>query len=550
MKEDRVSTNKLSVKKLRRRSKSLNRQRPVSSILNTQISSVIHVSVKPLRSARSTSNYKDKKESNNSLSRLTTHQSRNRSNKSVIEENSNKQLTNNETRSISVIKVRRPSSQFRQYSSKSINISNETNNSSNKHDRLGTEKDSDHHDNISNPSTSNNHIINKNWPGTIEDLTNPIHNSHGSIKNKKKENFIEYCCRCSRRRVLMYLISLILIGIILAIILIILLKKPTRIRNIPSLEAYLRWNTSATTVFGTTGLRGNTSNQLSSPFGLGFDSFGDLYIGDRYNHRIQKCNIRNLTCKTIAGQANAVSGTNMSSLNGPTFLYIDTNNNLYIADSGNQRIQFWNYGASYGTKVAGVTGSGGSGLNQFNTPYGIARDPTTNAIYICDYNNHRVMKYFSGNLTGIVIAGGNGLGINNTQLNYPAGLIFDSSTNSLIISNYGASNIVRWVIGDYNWTIIAGSSTGLTGITSTLLNHPTSVTYDPMGNMYIADMFNHRIQLYLLGQSNGTTIAGILSQPGTNSTMLNYPVSVAFDNQLNLYVADSFNQRIQKFLRY
>ncbi|CAF4348220.1 unnamed protein product, partial [Adineta steineri] len=205
-----------------------------------------------------------------------------------------------------------------------------------------------------------------------------------------------------------------------------------------ALEAYLRWNTSATTVFGTTGLRGNTSNQLSSPFGLGFDSFGDLYISDRYNHRIQKCNIRNLTCKTIAGQANAVSGTNMSSLNGPTFLYIDTNNNLYIADSGNQRIQFWNYGASYGTKIAGVTSSGGSGLNQFNTPYGIATDPNTNAIYICDYNNHRVMKYFSGNLTGIVIAGGNGLGINNTQLNYPAGLIFDSSTNSLIISNYGA----------------------------------------------------------------------------------------------------------------
>ncbi|CAF0877765.1 unnamed protein product [Adineta steineri] len=320
--------------------------------------------------------------------------------------------------------------------------------------------------------------------------------------------------------------------------------------KIPALEAYLRWNTSGITLFGTAGIRGNTSNQLSNPFGLGFDSFGDLYISDRYNHRIQKCNIRNLTCKTIAGQANAVSGTNMSSLNGPTFLYMDTNNNLYIADSNNERIQLWNYGASYGTNVAGVTGSVGSGLNQFNIPYGIAMDPNSNTIYISDFNNHRIMKYLSGNLTGTVIAGGNGLRINNTQLNYPAGLLFDSSTNSLIISNNGANNIVRWKIGDSKWTIIAGSSTGLTGTDSISFNHPITVTYDPMGNMYVADTLNQRIQLYLVGRSNGTTIAGISGILGLNSTMLYYPTSVAFDNQLNLYVADELNQRIQKFLRY
>jgi hypothetical protein len=46
----------------------------------------------------------------------------------------------------------------------------------------------------------------------------------------------------------------------------------------------------------------------------------------------------------------------MSDLNGPTYMYMDSNNNLYIADSGNQRVQFWSYGASYGTTIAGVTG--------------------------------------------------------------------------------------------------------------------------------------------------------------------------------------------------
>jgi len=49
---------------------------------------------------------------------------------------------------------------------------------------------------------------------------------------------------------------------------------------------------------------------------------------------------------------------------------------------------------------------------------------------------------------------------------------------------------------------------------------------------------------------NGTTIAGISGELGDNSTMLYYPVSMILDNQLNLYVTDSYNQRIQQFLRY
>jgi hypothetical protein len=71
-----------------------------------------------------------------------------------------------------------------------------------------------------------------------------------------------------------------------------------------------------------------------------------------------------------------------------------------------------------------------------------------------------------------------------------------------------------------------------------------------MGNVYVADRGNHRIQLFLTDQLVGTTIAGITGLHGPNSTMLDTPFSVALDSQLNLYVADTNNQRIQKFLRY
>ena len=76
------------------------------------------------------------------------------------------------------------------------------------------------------------------------------------------------------------------------------------------------------------------------------------------------------------------------------------------------------------------------------------------------------------------------------------------------------------------------------------------MTIDPMGNLYVADRNNHRIQFFLNGQLNGTTIAGITSTSGNNSTTLSQPRSVKLDSQLNLYVADASNHRIQKFLRY
>lgn len=183
-------------------------------------------------------------------------------------------------------------------------------------------------------------------------------------------------------------------------------------------------------------------------------------------------------------------------------------------------------------------------------PYGIVLNPSSSALYIADYNNHRILEYQSGASSGTIIAGGQGFGMNSSQLYRPAGLYFDSYTNSLIIANYGASNIVRWTLGDTKWTIVAGHPNGTFGNTSILLDHPTNMIFDPMGNMYVADMFNHRIQFFSNGQPSGTTIAGIVGIPGSTPALLSYPVSMALDNQLNLYVTDSFNQRVQKFLRY
>lgn len=160
------------------------------------------------------------------------------------------------------------------------------------------------------------------------------------------------------------------------------------------------------------------------------------------------------------------------------------------------------------------------------------------------------MRYLSNAASGDVVAGGNGAGANDTQLYYPINIYFDSLSNSLLIACHAANKVVRWTIGDNHWNLVAGSANQLPGITSTLLNDPIGITMDPMGNIYIADTVNHRIQFFLSGQSNGTTIAGVTSVSGNNSTLIYYPYGVALDSQLNLYVVDTGNHRIQKFLRY
>ncbi|CAF4123188.1 unnamed protein product, partial [Rotaria sordida] len=149
-----------------------------------------------------------------------------------------------------------------------------------------------------------------------------------------------------------------------------------------------------------------------------------------------------------------------------------------------------------------LTGVNGSSNNQLNFPFDLARDPNSGTLYISDSWNHRVMSYIVNASSGTVVAGGNGPGTSNTQLNYPIGIYLDLSSNSLFIVNYNSNNVVRWVLGANSWTIIAGSSSGINGTSSTLLYRPIGITVDSMGNVYVADAYNHRIQFFLAGSLN------------------------------------------------
>ena len=89
---------------------------------------------------------------------------------------------------------------------------------------------------------------------------------------------------------------------------------------------------------------------------MAFDSLGALYIAHYWNNRIQKLIIGTSTGLTVAGQTNGVMGNDSYHLYEPVHMAFDSNDNMYVSDRRNSRVQFFIRGNLSGTTVAGITG--------------------------------------------------------------------------------------------------------------------------------------------------------------------------------------------------
>jgi hypothetical protein len=106
---------------------------------------------------------------------------------------------------------------------------------------------------------------------------------------------------------------------------------------------------------------------------------------------------------------------------------VDGSGNIYVADYNNNRIQKWAPGATSGTTVAGGNGAG-SGDNQLNRPFGVFVDGSAN-VYVADLANNRIQKWAPGAASGTTVAGGNGAGSGANQLDLPFSVFVDGSAN-------------------------------------------------------------------------------------------------------------------------
>ncbi|MER7842537.1 RICIN domain-containing protein [Kitasatospora sp. NPDC096077] len=211
---------------------------------------------------------------------------------------------------------------------------------------------------------------------------------------------------------------------------------------------------------GAAGFSGNgaaaASAQLNYPLAVAVDSTGAVYVSDYNNNRIRKI-AADGRISTVAGTGAVGSGgdggpADKAQLNYPRGLAVDATGTLYFADGGNHRIRKvtadGRISTVAGTGVAGFSGDGGpADKAQLNLPMGMAVD-STGAVYVADYNNHRVRRIGTDGRIGTVAGTGTaGFGGDNgppvkAQLNNPAALAVDC-VDTLYIADHVNNRIRR-----------------------------------------------------------------------------------------------------------
>lgn len=168
------------------------------------------------------------------------------------------------------------------------------------------------------------------------------------------------------------------------------------------------------------GSLGSGNGQFNFPQGVAVDSFGNVYVTEINNQRIQKFTSIG-TFITKWGSFGSGNGQ----FNNPEDLVVDSSGNIYVADGKNHRIQKFTSTGTFITKW----GSFGSGDGQFNYPNGVSVDSSGN-VYVVEYNNHRVQKFTS---TGTFITKWGSSGSGDGQFSFPYGIAIDSLGNVYVV---------------------------------------------------------------------------------------------------------------------
>ena len=163
-----------------------------------------------------------------------------------------------------------------------------------------------------------------------------------------------------------------------------------------------------------------TSARLNRPVDVVLDSNGNLFIADTNNHRIRKVDANTGLITTVAGDGTRGSGgdggpATAAQFDSPTGVAVDNAGNLFIADSGNHRIRKVDGVTGVVTTVAGTGTAGFSGddgpaiSGRLNGPAGVAVDTKGN-LFIADTSNDRIRKVDGDTDVITTVAGGGSFG--------------------------------------------------------------------------------------------------------------------------------------------
>jgi sugar lactone lactonase YvrE len=331
-----------------------------------------------------------------------------------------------------------------------------------------------------------------------------------------------------------------------------------------------------TIVGGEYGFCGDNGNALNACFdgavGFAADASGNLFIADRFNHRIRRVDAKTNIVTTFAGNGQAAfSGDNgaatAASLDEPMGVAVDDARKLlYIADAGNSAVRRVDLAtgiiSTFAGRGANDVGDGGPATAATVFPNALALDAAGN-LFISDRGHSRIRKVdiSSGIITtyagsGEIGSGGDGGLATAASLSDPFDIAIDGAGNLLIADFYryvvrrvdAITQIITTLAGNRQDEI---AEDGLPATAATL-HLPSGVTLDVAGNIYVAS--NFRIRRVDAASGKIQTIAGGGHPtdgvgdggPATSAALQPGGGRVAVDNDGNVYIADRYGYRVRK----
>jgi sugar lactone lactonase YvrE len=298
-----------------------------------------------------------------------------------------------------------------------------------------------------------------------------------------------------------------------------------------------------------------TETKLTAPFGVDFDGDGNLYLVEMQGgERVRKMG-RDGVLHVIAGTGvKGFAGDNgpgkEAQFNGMHSLAALPNGNLFLADTWNQRIRYFEAKSGRvstfaGTGAKGFSGDGGpSKLAQFGGIYCVALDPSRENLYLADLDNRRIRAVdLKTSLVRAVTGNGergvprDGTMATNAPLVDPRAVAVDREGNIYLLEREGHAlrvvtrdGLIRTVVG----TGARGNSGDDGPAREATLNGPKHLCVDRDGSVLIADTENHVV---------GRKGAGGVPGPALEAE-LNQPHGVAMGPDGLVYVVDSSNHRV------
>ena len=285
-------------------------------------------------------------------------------------------------------------------------------------------------------------------------------------------------------------------------------------------HAKIRRKISDSTLAGS-GTPGNsngsgTAASFNDPWGLAVDADGDVYIADADNNEIRKITpagaVTTLAGYGIPGNANG-TGT-AASFNHPEGVAVDAEDDVYVADTGNNEIrEITSAGVVSTLAGSGSPGKsdGGGAYASFNHPDGIAVDSQGN-VYVADTGNDEIREIIAGGAV-ITLAGSgapgdaNGVGV-AASFDHPEGIAVDS-TDHVYVADTRNDEIRKITPGNVVSTLAGSGSPGnADGIAAAAsFDNPSGVAVDSVGNLFVADGGNDELRVIIKKSGEVATVA-------------------------------------------